>query len=96
MMDADFFEVADEFIQLANELNEEWTSELLSAAILYAAARYNAHHFLQQSKKGTVKVDQAVAFYVDQYRKMLGENIPEIIEALNPGASYESIQVSGS
>jgi len=40
-----FHEVADEFINLANDLGDDWAQPLLSAAIMYAAARYNAFNF---------------------------------------------------
>jgi len=47
MQEADFHEVADEFINLANELSEDWALPFLSATFMYAAARYNAFFFLE-------------------------------------------------
>ena len=47
MQEADFHEVADEFINLANELSEDWAMPFLSAVFMYAAARYNAHFFYE-------------------------------------------------
>ena len=43
--ESDFHEVADEFINLANELSEDWAMPFLSAVFMYAAARYSAHFF---------------------------------------------------
>ena len=47
MQENDFHEVADEFIHLANELSEEWAMPFLSAAFMYAAARYNTFFFYE-------------------------------------------------
>lgn len=72
-----FHEVADEFINLANELGEDWAQPLLSAAIMYAAARYNAFNF--KSLDGDEKnMDEAVDYYTEQYSKMLRENIKKM------------------
>lgn len=42
MQEEVFHEVADEFINFANDLSDDWAPPFLSAAIMYAAARYNA------------------------------------------------------
>jgi Protein of unknown function (DUF3144) len=77
MQESDFHEVADEFIHLANEMSEEWAPNLLSAAILYAAARYNAFHFME-TNGDPADQGKAIDFYSDQYRKMLQENLHEL------------------
>lgn len=72
-----FHEVADEFINLANDLGDDWAQPLLSAAIMYAAARYNAFNF--QSVDGSeMNREEAIQYYMDQYGKMLRENIREM------------------
>jgi hypothetical protein len=72
-----FHEVADEFINLANELNDDWAMPLLSAAIMYAAARFNAFNF--QSVDGDEnKREEAIRYYTEQYSKMLRENLREM------------------
>jgi len=72
-----FHEVADEFINLANELSEDWAQPLLSAAIMYAAARYNAFNFnlLDGDEKN---MDEAIDYYTEQYSKMLRENLKKL------------------
>ncbi len=72
MQESDFHEVADEFIHLANELSEEWATPFLSAAFMYAAARYNTH-FFYESDGAPEKRQAAIDYYCDQYRKMLQE-----------------------
>lgn len=77
MLEGDFHEVADEFIHLANTLSEEWAPNMLSAAILYAAARYNAFHFME-TNGDPAEEGKAMAFYTEQYRRMLAENLAEM------------------
>lgn len=76
MLEADFFEVSDEFVNLANELLEEWAQPMLSAAILHAAARFNAFNYLTQEPSQDPA--QAIAFLTDQYRQMLTEAVREL------------------
>ena len=77
MQESDFHEVADEFIHLANELSEDWAMPFLSAAFLYAAARYNCFFFLESD--GDSNNEAAVVdYYCDQYRRMLQECLSEM------------------
>lgn len=77
MVESDFHEVADEFINLANELSDEWATPFLSAVFMYAAARYNAH-FFTETKDQYKKAEDAVEYFTDQYRKMLLECMAEM------------------
>lgn len=77
MGDSDFFDVADEFIQLANELGKRWPTTRISAAIMYASARYNAFNFFATDSGPKTKKD-AVEYYRDQYQKMLEDNMEEL------------------
>ena len=77
MQESDFHEVADEFIHLANDLSEEWAMPFLSAAFMYAAARYNTFFFLQ-SDGDQAKESPVIDYYCDQYRKMLQECMHEL------------------
>lgn len=74
-----FHEVADEFINLANDLSDDWAEPLLSAALLFAAARYNAFHFYN-SDGDADKQAAAIDYYCDQYRQMLKENLSQMRE----------------
>jgi len=69
MLEADFFEVSDEFVNLANEMLDEWAQPMLSAAIMHAAARFNAFNYLSQGEQDSPA--QAVEFLTNQYRQML-------------------------
>lgn len=76
MLEADFFEVSDEFVNLANELLEAWAQPMLSAAIMHAAARFNAFNYLSQEPNQDPA--QAVAFLTQQYQQMLEASIREL------------------
>lgn len=79
MQEEVFHEVADEFINLANDLSDDWALPLLSAAIMYAAARYNAFNF-QQVDGDKNNIEEAIRYYSEQYGKMLRENLQEMID----------------
>lgn len=77
MQESDFHEVADEFINLANQLSEDWAMPFLSAVFMYAAARYNAH-FFQETDGRAENLEEALDYFSDQYRKMLRESLGEL------------------
>ncbi len=81
MQEADFHEVSDELINFANDLTEDWAPSFISAAILHAAARYNAYNYLTGNSSD--KSEQAALdYYSDQYTRMLKESIAELKEQL--------------
>ena len=69
-----FLELVDQFINLANQLADEVNDGEISAAILFAAGRYNAFNFLLHNG---VEQDRmtAIEFYTSEYRKSLIENL---------------------
>ncbi|MDD5335799.1 MAG: DUF3144 domain-containing protein [Rhodoferax sp.] len=74
----EFLKLVDEFIHLANRLAEDGKDGEVSAAILFAAGRYNAFNFM--SHNGTQQ-DQAraVEFYVSEYRNALVSNLEGVV-----------------
>jgi len=70
----EFLKLVDEFIHLANRLANEGNDGEVSAAILFAAGRYNAFNFM--SGHGAEQdQEKAVAFYVSEYQKALISNM---------------------
>lgn len=70
----EFLKLVDEFIHLANRLAEGENEGKVSAAILFAAGRYNAFNFLAHD--GTAEEqDKAVDYFVAEYRKALLANL---------------------
>ena len=70
----EFLKLVDEFIHLANQLSEKVGDGEVSAAILFAAGRYNAFNFLSHSGTDEQR-PEAVEFYVSEYRKALNSNL---------------------
>lgn len=81
--DSDFFERADAHIQLSNaQITEAAGRGKVSASMMYATARFNAWvsacGFGSSTEMATGR-DEAVAYFVAQYRQMLEENLDEYI-----------------
>jgi len=75
----EFYDAVDRFIALANELTGEHGTTRVSAVILFAAARYNAHCMLAQEPDVPANRASAVDYFVEQYRVMLEENIDWLV-----------------
>ncbi|MDO8318925.1 DUF3144 domain-containing protein [Rhodoferax sp.] len=74
----EFLKLVDQFIDLANQIAEGGYQGEASAAILFAAGRYNAFNFL--SNDGAAQdQDQAVEFYVSEYRKAIISNLQGVV-----------------
>ena len=74
----DFLSLVDEFIATANRLAEDGRDGEVSAAILFAAGRYNAFNLLT---RGDAQSDReaAVDFYVNEYRKAITSNLDGVV-----------------
>ena len=90
--DKEFFERADAYITLANDQATNASRGKVSASMMFATARFNAWVSASGTDSGeelaSVK-DEAVEYFVGEYRKMLEENLDEYIEHfdkyMNPG-----------
>ncbi len=74
----EFLKLVDEFIHLANRLAEKCKDGEVSAAILFAAGRYNAFNFVSQNGAEQDK-EKAVEFYVSEYRKAIVSNLEGVV-----------------
>jgi len=78
--DKQFWTLADSFIQLANTHLDEAKPSKVSASALFAAARFNAFVITAatESKEQLIaEKESAIAYFLDQYEKMLRENLDE-------------------
>ena len=74
----EFLKLVDEFIDLANRLAQDGKDGEVSAAILFAAGRYNAFNFV--SHNGTSQdQEKAVEFYVSEYRRAIVSNLEGVV-----------------
>ncbi len=74
----EFLDAADQFVQLANKLNENYPRDWVRAAMMYATARYNAFVWLTREEQLDQTLDQAAAYFASEYDKMLRDNVDEI------------------
>ena len=77
----EFFDMADQFLAVANRLTEDAPVSRISAAMMYATARFNA--FLAQTQglpPGEVD-DDTVRYFRDEYEKMLRENLAQVLSS---------------
>lgn len=74
----EFLKLVDKFIDLANQLAEGGQQGEVSAAILFAAGRYNAFNFVSNNGTGQDR-EQAVEFYVSEYRKAIVSNLEGVV-----------------
>jgi hypothetical protein len=63
------------FLAQANELHKGNPYDAISASILYAAARYNVHGYVQQGDDRNFSRADFVAYMTDLYRRLLEEQI---------------------
>jgi hypothetical protein len=78
--DKQFWELADSFIQLANTHLDAEKPSRVSASALFAASRFNAFVIAAatESKEQLIaEKEAAIAYFLDQYEKMLRENLDE-------------------
>jgi hypothetical protein len=81
-MSAAFFDLADEFIDLANRAAQDCAAgpRRVSSAMMYATARYNAYiaHLggFQGGEAAEADVD---GYYVEQYQKVLREHLSDTL-----------------
>lgn len=76
-----FLADVDKFIALANEMAKGRNTGEISAALLFAAGRYNAFNFV--SKGGTdADKAEAVRYYTEEYRKAFTQNLAGVVGSL--------------
>lgn len=72
--------MADRFIELANSLAKSEPIERVGAALMFAAARYNAFEIASKTDDLIKDRGDAQEWFSRQYAKMLDANIEEIME----------------
>jgi hypothetical protein len=65
-------------VQLANQMNEKYPRDWVRAAMMYAAARYNAFVWVTREEQREQTLDAAAAYFASEYDKMLRDNVEEI------------------
>jgi hypothetical protein len=73
--DQAFFDLVTRFLNEANAMNDREHRSRISAAILFAAARYNAFTWMHRDTMPEQTEEEAVEFFADHYRAMFRDNI---------------------
>lgn len=71
--------MADKFIELANEFTITESKERVGAAIMFAAARYNAFEAYSKSKDLKKDKGDALTWYGQEYKRMFDANVEDLI-----------------
>ena len=79
-LDPQFFTATNAYLELANQQGQTFGMKRVSAAILYAAARYNSHAFIGYETNPAANKEAFVEYMLDLYRRMLEENVDNLIE----------------
>src|SRR6266850_867516 len=74
----EFYDMVDRFINLANDLEKESTRSRISATLMFAAARYNVFNWLNRDVDLQQNLEDAVAYYREQYGEMFRDNVEEL------------------
>lgn len=83
-LDPQFYTATNAYLDLANTQAQTYGMKRVSAAILYAAARYNSHAFVGFETDPAASKAAFTEYMLDLYRRMLEENLDNLIE--NAGA----------
>jgi hypothetical protein len=76
----EFFDLANRFVSLANDLSEEHGRPRVAAAILWAASRYGSFAWAMSGAPGKQTPEEALDLFGAQYRKMMDDNLRLMVE----------------
>ena len=65
----------NQFLEQANAMQATQKYDAISASLLYAAARYNVHGFIQQGDAAHFSRTDFIGYMTDLYRRMLDEQL---------------------
>ena len=74
-----FSDMVDRFVSLANELGNDMPRPRVNAAILFAAARYNAFNWAFRHTALEQTVDEAALMFRSEYETMFRNNANEMV-----------------
>ena len=77
------YDLANQFINLANEMAKKDQSGTAGTAIRYAAARYNVFEASLQSDDLAKEKEAIIDKFTADYRKMMDTNIDQYIERIS-------------
>ena len=97
--DPKFFDRADAHIHLSNDQMAEVSRGKVSASMMYAAARFNAWVSACGFGSGAEMAEARAAtlsYFMEEYRKMLEENLDEYIEKFEQHMKARGVNDGGA
>ncbi|MDO6619174.1 MULTISPECIES: DUF3144 domain-containing protein [unclassified Shewanella] len=83
------YQIADQFIALANQLSQQENDiGKVGTALRFAAARYNAFEAAIKSSNLEAEKDNALEWFSEEFKGMLSENLNDHIK--NPPGSQQA------
>ncbi|MGZ5080311.1 MAG: DUF3144 domain-containing protein [Usitatibacter sp.] len=73
--DQAFFDLVTRFLNEANAMNDTEHRSRISAALLFAAARFNAFTWMHREAMPEQTEAEAVEFFADHYKAMFKDNL---------------------
>ena len=74
------YDIADKFINLANEISKSDKSGNVGAAIRFAAARYCAYEASMRTNNLAEDKDEQLQLFADEFTRMLKVNLEDYIK----------------
>ncbi len=74
----EFYDCVDRFVDLANTMVGEHGITRVSAVIMFAAARFNAHCAKEMDADVHSQTDAATHYFAEQYAKMFRDNLERL------------------
>lgn len=79
----EFYEIADKYIDLANDMAKSHGPVHPGTALRYAAARYNTFEASLNTNDLANEKDKMINLLVDDFRKMLEANMDDYIQLID-------------
>lgn len=85
----------NDFLAQANEMHKNYKYDAVSASILFAAARYNVHGYVQQDDASYFSREEFITYMTGLYQRMLEEQI-DVQSAAVASASADDSAKAGT
>lgn len=93
-IDKEYRSIVNSFIDLANKHCETAKRENVSMALLYAASRFNSFVVASHAsdiKKYELDRGKAFEFFINEYKKMLNENLDDYRKFFDENMKYSHL-----
>ncbi len=89
-----FYKMADSFIDLANQHCDSTDNAEVGSALLYASSRFSAFvvaSFAQNKDHYEGEIDNAIEYFGNEFKRMLGENLEQYKTVFDKAPRYEHL-----